>query len=307
MNAQKAKPKLGTGAYAALLVFAGASWGLGFVETKRLFPFYSPMQITFLRFTLAGFLSLPILLINKSWELPKKKLMHAGVLSFLVFIGMILQAYGLLYTTAGKSGFITSLYIVFVPIIEWFISRKKIVPRFWGALGLAMLGMGAMVQFNITDLNFGDLLTLAAAFVFAFQIIYLGYLAQIFTNSLEINGLQCFGMSIFAGLWLLLSNQLPSLEAFSTSPQSFLNFFQTPIWSLLFLAVFPSFFALAIQVSCQRKVRPHVAAIAFMLESPFALLSGYLILAERPTSWEWTGCVLIFLAVLLTPIEENEA
>ncbi len=286
--------------YSTLLVFTALVWGLGFVETKRLFANFTPLEITFLRFTVATIFSLPVFARRKTWAMSGQQIRRAMMMALLLFLGMYVQALGLVYTSASKSGFITSLYIVFVPLIELIFFKKKISMIFWVALTIALFGLCFMSGGRVDGINLGDLITLLGAFIFSFQILYLSHVASTYPHldSMELNGLQCLFISIFTGIVILLTGHMPKLDVLWHVTD---HFFSSPLYSLLFLGFFPSFLALAVQVYCQKKVAAHLAALAYLLESPFAALFGVLMLGERLTWFEWTGCGLIGAAVFFVP------
>ncbi|MEK6623756.1 MAG: DMT family transporter [Bdellovibrionota bacterium] len=288
--------------YSSLLIFIAVVWGLGFVETKRLFAHFTPLEITCLRFSVAALISGPLFIRCRTWKMSASQLKRAFLLAMLLFAGMYVQAWGLLYTSASKSGFITSLYIVFVPLIELLIFKKKISNIFWLALIIALFGVGFMSGGHFDGVNLGDLLTLLSAFIFSLQILYLSHVASSYPSSMELNGLQCLFIAVVSFLLLFLigptSELIPKLQILGNFGP---HFFSSPLYSVLFLGVFPSFLALAVQVYCQKKVAAHLAALAFLLESPFAAFFGFLILGERLNFLEATGCGLITAAVLLVP------
>ena len=277
---------------------------MGFVETKRLFAHFTPLEITCLRFCVAALVSCPIFIRCRTWSMSRTQLGRAFLLAMLLFAGMYVQAWGLLYTSASKSGFITSLYIVFVPLIELLLFKKKISNFFWLALLIALAGVGLMSGGRFDGVNFGDLLTLLSAFLFSLQILYLSHVAHTFPNSMELNGLQCLFIGLVSLLFLSFIGVMPKLEVLG---QVGTHFFSSPLYSILFLGIFPSFLALAVQVYCQKKVAAHIASLAFLLESPFAALFGVLILGEHLNMMESAGCGLIGAAVLVVPLSMKRA
>ncbi|MBI2520949.1 MAG: DMT family transporter [Bdellovibrio sp.] len=285
--------------YSGLLIFIAVVWGLGFVETKRLFAHFTPLEITCLRFSVAALVSTPIFIRCRTWSMSRAQLGRAFLLAMLLFAGMYVQAWGLLYTTASKSGFITSLYIVFVPLIELIFFKKKISNIFWLALIVALLGVACMSGGHFDGVNGGDILTLLSALIFSLQILYLSHVASSYPDSMELNGLQCLFIALVSFVFLLFIGVMPKLEDLSSLGN---HFFSSPLYSVLFLGIFPSFLALAVQVYCQKKVAAHLASLAFLLESPFAAFFGVLILGERLNVIEVSGCVLITAAIVVVPL-----
>ena len=166
-------------------------WGFGFIATRWTFKSFDPLWSNALRFLLAGLLSLPFLLYKKSFWRTKRNIMKKAAISSIFLLGTILfQTMGLNTTTVAKSGFITTLYSLFVPITMMALTGKKYRFSFWCLILIAVAGMALMCNLEIKDLNRGDFLTLLCAISAAFHIMYIGKVASQIDSPVEFNFLQ---------------------------------------------------------------------------------------------------------------------
>lgn len=283
-----------------LLALCTAIWGFGFIAVRWTFQVYDPFWSTALRFVLAGFLSLPFLLYKKSFWRKEKNITYKALISSTFLFGtLIFQTVGLETTTVAKSGFITTLYALFIPLTMMVITGKKYRTTFWCLVLLALLGMALMCNLEIKDLNTGDLLTLLCAICGAFHIIYVGKVATVIDSPVEFNFLQ----NVFVGLFSVL------VALFFRGPVNLvplLNIHSNVFLGLCFLGIVSSMISFTIQVVAQKKIPAHIAGLVFLMESPFAAVFGYLVLKEVLNPLNIVGAVLIMLSVLLVPVFGRE-
>src|SRR5262249_49308842 len=149
-------------------------------------------ELLFLRFLLASLLGLPLVFYRWGTYSMRRKFK----LSFLPaasLIGLlILQTWGLKYTTPTKSGFITTLYVVFVPLMEAAIARRRIQPMIWLCVLTALVGTGLIVDIGVSPLNLGDALTFASALIATLQIYWVGSVSPLVSQPFVFNIYQCF-------------------------------------------------------------------------------------------------------------------
>lgn len=281
-----------------LLLFATAIWGYGFIATRWTLMGLDPFWSNSLRFGLAGLLSLPILLYKKSFT-RKNNILKKSFISSLFLLGILLfQTIGLSITTVAKSGFITTLYTLFIPIITMFVFRKKYRSSFWFLIFMAMMGMALMCNLEIKDLNKGDLFTLICAFNAAFHIIYIGRVANSIESSIEFNFLQNFFVGVLSlPIALFFSGPVDLGQALSNSDV---------VKGLLYLSVISSMISFTAQVVAQKKIPDHIAGLVFLMESPFAAVFGFFILGEVLNMMNIVGAGLIILSVVLVPVLGRE-
>ena len=204
------------------------------------------------------------------------------------------QQFALSYTTAGKAGFITSLYTLFVPIISLFILKRKIKKQVWvgavlAVVGLFLISLSAGNQFIIT---FGDSLVFMSAILFAVQILIIGHYIT-HSSALLISTAQFFSCATFSLLFSLIFEEGNSITGVLSA---------TSI--LVYTGIFCIGIAYTLQTLAQKKASPSIAAIIMSLESVFAAIFGAAILGERMNGFQISGCLLIFIAVILAQYEK---
>ncbi len=159
-----------------LLLLGAAIWGFAFVAQKEAMKFMGPFTFNGIRFALGAISILPFLNIVKEGKpQPFKRLLSGGTLAGLaIFLGVSFQQFGLLYTTAGKAGFITGLYVILVPLLGLLLG-KPTRPLIWLAAALATAGLYLLSMTSSLRMGKGDLLVLISAFFWAFQIHIIGH------------------------------------------------------------------------------------------------------------------------------------
>lgn len=282
-----------------LLALSAAIWGFGFIGTRWSLTAFDPYWANALRFSLAGLLSLPFLFYKKSfWR--KKNILVKSMISSVFLLGTLLfQTLGLNSTTVAKSGFITTLYALFVPLTMMAVSGKKYRSTFWMLIIMALFGMALMCNLEIKDLNKGDFLTLLCAVCAAFHIMYISFVSKAIDSAVEFNFLQNFFTAVFSVIVALIAKGPVDLTPL-------LDFNSLAVKGILFLAMVSSMISFTIQVVAQKKIPAHIAGLIFLMESPFAAVFGYLIFGEVLNSMNILGAVLIMLSVLLVPVFGRE-
>ncbi len=281
-----------------LLTLSTTVWGFGFVAARWTFTSFDPVWSTALRFSIAGGLSLPFLIYKKSFWRKGQVLAKAAISSVFLFGTLFFQTLGLNITTVAKSGFITTLYALFIPLLLMVFTGKNYRGTFWGFVLMALVGMGLMCNLEIKDLNVGDLLTLLCAICGALHIIYVGKVAA-GVEPVEFNFLQNFFVSIFAICVAVIFKGPVNLSPLKDIHSEALH-------GLLFLGIVSSMISFTIQVIAQKKIPAHIAGLIFLMESPFAAIFGYLVFGESLTLMNIFGALLIMLSVILVPVFGRE-
>lgn len=223
----------------------------------------------------------------EQWKNPK--LWKAGLIcGVALFIAAGLQQVGLVYTDAGKAGFITAMYIVLVPILSVFIGMHPNRNAIF-SVGIAVIGLYLLSCVGVTQINKGDIMLLGCALGFAVQILCVDKYA----SSLDGLRLNCVQAMVAAVL---------------SVPFMFLT--ETPSWNTIGAALVPIAYAgimsmgiaYSLQIIGQKEVEPTAASLLMSLESVFAALSGWIILKETMTTWEICGCILVFIAVIISQL-----
>jgi drug/metabolite transporter (DMT)-like permease len=282
-----------------LLSLSTAIWGFGFIATRWTFQVFDPFWSNALRFALAGLLSIPFLIYKKSfWR--KKNILKKAMISSIFLLGTLLfQTLGLTTTTVAKSGFITTLYSLFIPLTMMALTGKKYRATFWSLVIMALVGMALMCNLEVKDLNQGDFLTLLCAICAAFHIMYIGKVASQISSPVEFNFLQNFFVAIFSVLIALIFKGPVDLSPLA-------DFHSEAVRGLLFLGIISSMISFTIQVVAQKKIPAHIAGLIFLMESPFAALFGYFIFKELLNPLNLLGASMIMLSVILVPVFGRE-
>ena len=282
-----------------LLLFATSIWGFGFIATRWTLEGLDPYWANALRFSLAGICSTPFLLYKKSFT-RSDNILKKSFISSIFLLGILLfQTIGLSLTTIAKSGFITTLYTFFVPIITMVVFKKKYKLTFWFLILMAMLGMALMCNLEIKDLNKGDFLTLICSVFAAIHIIYIGRVANTIGSAVEFNFLQSFFVAIMAvPIAFIFSGSVDLSIAIDPS--------KNILKGLIYLGIISSMISFTAQVVAQKKIAPHIAGLIFLMESPFAALAGFLVFGESLNFMNLVGAGLIMRAVVLVPILGRE-
>ena len=227
----------------------------------------------------------------KSWADPA--LWRSGIICGLaLFAASSLQQIGLVYTDAGKAGFLTAMYIVFVPFLGLFLGQK---PGRNALLSLipAIVGLYLLSCTSVSGINKGDVLLLLCAVAFSVQILLIDrHCAGL--DGLKLNCIQALVVAVLSVPWALLTETVDaSLIASCWLPLGYAG--------VLSMGV-----AYTLQIVGQKRVAPSAAALLMSLESVFAALFGWLLLHETMTRAEELGCVLVFAAVIISQLPEKK-
>jgi drug/metabolite transporter (DMT)-like permease len=278
-----------------LLVFITLIWGSTFVLIKQALAESSPLLLNAVRMSLAAVLLAAY--YRKHWVgVPRPALVSGATVGLFLFLGYAFQTAGLRFTTPSKSAFLTGVSTVLVPLLLVTIWRTRVHP--WRAVGIALALAGLFLMTvpagsqNLADfanINRGDLLSLACALAFAFQIIFLGRATRRFAYE-PIAVLQ---MTVAA---LLMCLATPLLE----HPHMRLS--GTVVTTILVTGILGTAVAFTIQAWAQQFTPPTHTALIFTLEPVFAWLTSFLYLKERLGFRAGSGALLILAGVLVSEL-----
>jgi len=283
----------------SLLLLTAAIWGTAFVAQRMGMDHVGPFTFNGLRFALGALSLLPLLYATRNRELIPSSIrpqagrmtmvLGGGLAGLVLFLGASLQQVGLVYTTAGKAGFITGLYVVIVPLLGLFWKQR---PGFGTWLGAALAAWG-MYYLSVTEsltLAFGDLLELIGAFFWAGHVLIVGWLSPRM-DSLKLAFFQFAVCSLLSLLTAVLTES-PALSPILAAA--------VPICygGLVSIGI-----AYTLQVVAQKEAKPAHAAIILSLEAVFAALGGWVILGETLSPRGLTGCGLMLLGMLLSQLQ----
>ena len=285
-----------------LLLLTAMIWGAGFVAQSAGMEYVGPFTMQACRFTLSGLTLLPVLALRRTGAKSPRRMPPAGarralccggVCGLLLFGGSTLQQFGLLHTTVGKSGFITALYILMVPLLGLFLHQKP-GRRIWICVPLALVGLYLLcLSGGDSGVNTGDLLTLACALFFALHILYIDRVGAS-VDGIRFSCVQLFVTALLSALCMLLWES-PSWHAIRSC------------WlPILYAGVLSGGVAYTLQILGQRDTSPVLASMLLSLESVFAALFGALLLpAQALQRREMLGCGLMFAAILLAQLPQR--
>lgn len=272
--------------YNLLLVFAAMIWGSAFVAQKS-GGTIGGFTYNGIRTLLGGLVLIPIyFLLRKNKEM-KTSIMGGIFCGLALFIASNLQQFGINNTSASKACFITSLYAIIVPFLSIFL-HKKIRPIVWVSVVISLAGL-YLLNYSAEGLsiNIGDIQLMLCALAFAFQILIIDHYSD------HVNGvLMSATQFIVAGLLSIVCMFL------FEKPQ--INDILASWWPIVYAGVFSCAIAYTLQIVGQRYVPPTEASLIFCLESVFSLLAGTIFLHERMKAINYIGCLLIFIAVVLS-------
>ena len=203
----------------------------------------------------------------------------------LLCLASVLQQAGIAYTSVAKSGFITAMYVVIVPILSLLLGKKSGL-KIWIAVLLSLMGL-YLLSFSggIEGINRGDLMTLGCAFLFACQIICINHFAPRL-DGLLLSFSEFFFEALVATAGMLIFEE-PDLKAFIPA-----------LGAILYAGIMSNGVAYTLQVIGQRDFDPTIASLCMCMESVFSALGGFLILGQTMTLRELIGCLLMFIAIL---------
>lgn len=278
------------------LTLASVFWGFGFVATVWSFDTFTPVGLTFYRFLTAFVVGLFIFNFKGQVQFLKTHWWaYCGGGLFLSAM-LLFQTIGLQYTTPTKSGFITTLYVLIVPLLHMIMHRKSNLGMLFLAF-IALCGTALIVDYRGGEFNPGDLWTVAAAWAGAFHILWVDRYSKKSDSPFLFNHGQALFASVTIGIWLLLTQQ-PSFQG-DWNTRSTLSFISLSLGSTLF--------AFALQIRAQKILSPMVSSLLFLLESPMALMFSFLMLDERLKGTQWIGAIVILMsAVLAVRLEQKQ-
>lgn len=276
-----------------LLLLTALIWGAAFVAQSAGMEQNGPFTFNTIRMILGGIVLIPcIALFDKmrhvrlGWRSADKNLWVGGCLcGVALFTGATLQQFGIQYTSAGKAGFITALYVIFVPLCRLFAGKRP-GKLLWGSVALAAVGMYLLCMDGSLALSKGDVLVLLGAFGFTAHILIIDHFSQK-VDGVRMSCIQFFVAGALSLVCMFLF-EAPSVPAILSA------------WApILYASLLSCGVAYTLQVVAQKDTDPTVASLILCLESVFAVLFGWLLLGETLSTKELLGCILMFVAIVL--------
>ena len=277
----------------ALLLLITAVWGTTFPLLKSASSTLSGVEISAIRFAVAGLCMAPYLL-----RVPRRTWIDGAVLGALALVSYVSQAYGMQFISSNRSAFLTSLAVLMVPLLGLFWGRK-LSPIVLGSALLACTGIGFMSWEGGAHM-LGDSATLLCALAYALYVIVLSQRSS-GHDSRQLTATQIAFMALASAVWL-------GLGGIGNDSLATLGERLTPhAVSLLYLGVVATAGMLLLQAIAQRHVSADKAAVVYAMEPVFAALFGWLWLGEVLSARAALGGVMVVVAVILSELKPGQA
>ncbi|MEH7224486.1 DMT family transporter [Bacillus sp. JJ1566] len=268
------------------LTIVAIIWGSGFVASAVSLDHFTPYQILAIRF-LIGVILLSLVFFKKLKNIKKSTIIKGSVIGIFLYLAFALQTVGLVYTTPSKNAFLTAVNVVIVPIIAFFIFKRKMDKfELLGAV-LAVTGIGVLSLQLSGGVNFGDILTLLCAVGFAFHIFYTAQFVKD-EDPVLLTVIQMAAATVLGFIVVLFKGETsfaPSFEGVS---------------AVLYLGVFSTTIAFLLQTVAQKFTTETNAAIILSTEAFWGMIFSVIILSEVLTVRMIIGAIIILLAIILS-------
>lgn len=286
-----------------MLLLAAFIWGSAFVAQSVGMDYVEPFTFNCVRSIVGGLVLIPcIYLLGKmrsSEETPEikqtdqKTLVIGGVsCGVILCLASNAQQIGIQYTSVGKAGFITALYIVIVPILGIFLKRRC-GWKVWVSVMIALIGFYLLCMVGGFSLERGDIWLLCCAALFSFHILVIDHFSPM-VDGVKMSCIQFFTCGILSGMAMLVTEN-PDISNILAA------------WGpILYAGVLSSGVAYTLQIVGQKNYNPTVATLLLSLESVFSVLTGWAVLHQKLSTRELCGCVLIFIAVILAQLPDKK-
>ena len=284
------------------LITAVLIWGSAFIAQSVAMDSLGPFTFLFFRNALAILFLIPLAFVfdlgkcsmkesARRWTDPK--LWKAGIpCGLALFCAASFQQVGLVYTDAGKAGFITAMYIVVVPLLGFFVKRRPAKSALVSVV-LAVAGLYLLSAVGVSRINKGDLLLMGCAVCYAFQIMGV----ELFGSDLDGIRLNC--------VQVFITFLLSAVFTFATETFRMADVYAA-MGAIAYAGILSTGIAFSLQIVGQKDLEPTAASIIMSMESVVAVICGALILRETMNTWEIAGCVLMFIALLISQLPEKK-
>lgn len=281
-----------------LLFMTAVIWGVAFVAQSAGMDYVGPFTFNAVRSLIGSVVLIPcIFLLNRGKPVNKtqsrRDLVIGGMLcGIFLAAASSFQQFGILYTSVGKAGFITALYILLVPLLGM-IFGKRVSGKVWLAVGIAVVGMYLLCVTEGFTIAFGDMLVMAGALLFAVHILVIDHFSPR-ADGVMLSCIQFFTCGVLCSVGMMIFEQ-PSLSQILNA--------RLPI---LYAGVMSCGVAYTCQIIGQRDTDPTIASLILSLESVVSVLAGWMLLHQSLSLRELAGCALVFCAIILAQLPEKQ-
>ena len=286
-----------------LLILTAFIWGTAFVGQRQGMEHMGPITFNACRMALAALTIGTVSFVLRKRDAQKQQDMSdqsgreyrkntviGGICcGFFLTIAALFQQMGMVYTTAGKGGFITAMYILLVPVINWILFKRKSRPLVWIAVLMGIAGIYLLCVTEGLTLEKGDALVMVCPFFFAGHILCCDYFVQR-ANPVELSAIQFFTVTVLSTIMAFIVEN-PTWQQVTAA-----------IVPIVWLGVLSGGIGYTFQIIAQQYTDPTVASLLMSLEAVFAVLAGTVLLGERMSARELFGAAIMFAAIILAQI-----
>lgn len=281
------------------LLLTSIIWGSAFVAQRVGMDFVGPLTFVAVRFWMAAAFLVPMIYFTNNIKKegsaeeiekkPLKPLLIAGfICGTILFTGSTLQQFGLVFTTAGKAGFITALYIMLVPIFGLFIKQKPGY-KSWIGVFVGTVGLFLLTVTEALTIAAGDFVVLIGAAFWALHVLFIDHFNP-YVDVIKLSFIQFTVCAIYGTIGMFLFEE-PTLASIGSG-----------IIPILYAGILSGGIGYTLQIFGQRYTSPTVASLLLGMEAVFGAVFGYLILDEIMSGRELLGCALMFAAIIISQI-----
>lgn len=282
-----------------ILLLTATIWGVAFVAQSVGMEYIGPFTFNAIRCVLGGLVLIPVILVLKkkketgaeNQEKEDKKTLWTGGIACAVIlcIASNLQQFGIMEASVGKSGFFTALYIVMIPVIGIFIGKRPGI-KLWFCVALAVVGMYLLcMKDGSFTIERADIMLLLCALAFSFHILVVDYFSPK-VDGVKMSCIQFFVCGVLSAVGML----------FTETPD--ISNIQAAWLPLLYAGLLSCGVGYTLQIVGQKGINPVIASLIMSLESVISALAGWVILGQVLSPKEILGCVLMFVAIIITQI-----
>ncbi len=282
-----------------ILLLTATIWGVAFVAQSVGMEYIGPFTFNAIRCVLGGLVLIPVILVLKkkketgaeNQEKEDKKTLWAGGIAcgVILCIASNLQQFGIMEASVGKSGFFTALYIVMIPVIGIFIGKRPGI-KLWFCVALAVVGMYLLcMKDGSFTIERADIMLLLCALAFSFHILVVDYFSPK-VDGVKMSCIQFFVCGVLSTVGML----------FTETPD--ISNIQAAWLPLLYAGLLSCGVGYTLQIVGQKGINPVIASLIMSLESVISALAGWVILGQVLSPKEILGCVLMFVAIIITQI-----
>ena len=283
-----------------LIIFiADLLWAAGFVGARWTMLEYSPLVTNALRYIFSGLILLPFILYRRSYVRRWKDLWPPIAAGICTFFTLFFNSWGLSLTSVSKAGFLTSMYVVMIPVASIILYHYRYPKKVWAMIALALVGMFLLCDAHWSSFNLGDMLVLISAVFSCGQIMVIGRFVNRQRSPADLCALQvfCAGLIGLGAFWC-------APGPMDWRPLVGLGHFGwLPLFGLLIMVVGCTVIASFLQIWAQKRVESAIAGVLFLLEAPLAVVFAWLVFDEYLKPLNYLGCAMILGACIVLSLE----